>query len=181
MTGRQRDDDPDPEALRWERDSEAEDFETRRAGELDALARWAAERRHERLTRALEEHGLERSRSETVRGGYVVPDGWADVPPPEPRCPWCQSPAGDDATCGECLDVQAASPGPPSLIAHWEALSPLARRLHLNAVHGIDPWTGQPAQIAYEWATLSEEGLEVSRSPVLPVVPRTSWDQRARG
>jgi hypothetical protein len=164
--------------LRWERDSDAEDFEAHRAGELDALARWAAERRYERLTRALEEHGITRRPSEVVRGGYVVPDGWAEVVPPEPRCPWCETPGGDGAICGECADVHAASPDLPSMVAHWEALDPLARRLHLSARHGIDPWTGERVRIEHETARVDDDGLAVERAPLFGAAPATSWDRR---
>jgi hypothetical protein len=166
--------------LRWERDSQEEDFEAARARELDALARWGREQRLKPLTDALEAHGLVREQREGW-GGYVVPSWWAQAAPPERACPWCQAPAeDDDAVCGSCADAQAAAGDPDSLTGWWEALSPLARRLHLSAAHGLDPWTGRAVRIGYESVTIGEAGVRTGLAHLHSVVPRTSWDDLAR-
>jgi hypothetical protein len=164
--------------LRWERDSKAEGDEAHRASEIDKLARWAREQRLRPLTDALEAHGITRDDREGW-GRYIVPSWWPRVPPPETACPWCESPGdGHSEICEGCLDAQAAAGDPPSMIAWWRSLAPIARRLHLGAVHGIDPWTGRAVTISYEDTTIDPEaGVAVSCLPLRTLVPRTSWDE----
>lgn len=161
--------------LRWERDSEAEDFETARATQLDALAQWQREQRLRPLTDMLEAHGLTRE-DRKGWGGYIVPEWWAQAEPPVSACPWCQAP-GDPVMCVLCCVAQAGSPDPASLLAWWEGLSPLARRLHLSLAHGVDPWTGRPVRIEYE--TIDRAGAAYDLYRTRP--PRCSWDLRREG
>jgi hypothetical protein len=175
---------PEPESadppLRWPRGSAEEDFEAERATQLDELARWAREQRFRPLTDALEAHGMIREHREDS-GRYIVPEWWAQAAPPEAACPRCETP-GDPALCGGCADAQAADPDPPSLLAWWESMPAIGRRLYLSAAHGLDPWTGRAARVEFETTTIdAEAGVGVSRAPLLSLVPRTSWNLRRGG
>jgi hypothetical protein len=157
--------------LRWERDSPGEDFEAARAGQLDELARWQSERIARALGEASPREGW---------GRWIVPDGWADVAAPDPRCAWCQAAGAGGQLCAGCRLARARWPDEPvSLSAHWDSLPPAARRLHLCIAHRIDPWTGAPVVVGFESAGLDDDGaLVAGRVPVVTVVPRTSWDLR---
>ena len=163
------------EPLRWERDSDAEAAEAHRAAEQDRLDAWARDERLRPLTDALEAHGLIREQRESW-GRYVVPQGWAEAEPPEHACPWCQAPAEASEVCAACRDAQAGSSDPPARVSWWESLDPIARRLHLSACHGIDPWTGRAVSIGYESVAVGQDGLAVTEIPLLTRPPRSSWD-----
>jgi hypothetical protein len=177
--------DPDPpeqpdEPLRWPRDSAEEDFEAHRAAELDELARWVREQPLRPLTDMMESHGYVRDRREAW-GRYIVPEWWAKAEPPATACPRCETP-GRPVICDLCADAQAAVPDPDSMIAWWEEMPALGRRLHLSARHGIDPWTARPVQIEHEQTVIdAEAGVGVSYARLVSMVPRTSWDLRLGG
>jgi hypothetical protein len=169
--------DEDGGPLRWERGSAAEDYETRRAGELDKLGRWAAGQKHEPLVRAMEQAGVTLAPGEPVRGAWIVPAWWPGVDQPDPCCPWCQRPRLEAGLCGGCAQAWAEWPGEPAALSeHWLSLAPLARRLHLGIAHRVDPWTGEPVAIVYESAHLDDDGLAVARMSARSLVPRSSWD-----
>jgi hypothetical protein len=169
--------DPDPQ--RWERDSAAEDFEVRRARSLDELAAWARDQRYRPLLDALGADGIARSHREALAITEAVPEWWADVEAPAPRCNLCQAPAGDDP-CGPCREAQRAGPSPASLLAYWAERPAEVRRLLLAAKYRTDPWSGRPVVIECAWSESAgpdeEPGVITGRHRLIPVTPVCRWD-----
>jgi hypothetical protein len=154
---------------RWDDDSPEEDFEANRAAEADKLTSWAEAQKTRPLADALEQHGLlPRNPGGESWVALIVPDWWAGIPEPHGQCPTCQRPGvvtrffdGDPsrpAMCPECSAAFYADPDPAPLWAWWSGLDPAARRLHIAARHGTDPWSGRHCIIEAEWTSVTPDG-----------------------
>ena len=145
---------------RWPDDSPEEDAQVDRAAELDKLQRWAREQKVRPLTDALTEHGMLPGDGEGWAGAVILPDWWDEIPEPGHCCPWCQRP-GVPAPCPECREARAADADPPSTWAWWAGLTAQARRLHIAARFGTDPWSGRRCTIRRE-STDIDPDLQIS-------------------
>ena len=145
---------------RWDDDSPEEDAEAHRARELARLERWMQEQKARPLTDALTEHGMLPGDGEGMAGPVILPPWWDEVPAPANPCPWCQR-SVPASPCPECREARAADLDPPAAWAWWPSLSAEARRLHIAATYGTDPWSGQRCTISIEWTDISSDG-EVS-------------------
>ncbi len=154
---------------RWPDDSPEEDFEAHRAEELDKLQQWAREQKVRPLTDELEAHGLiGDGDGEGWAGPVILPGWWDEIPEPGGQCPWCQRPGvvirffdGDPSRpvpCPECSAAAYADPDPPPTFAWWAGLTAQARRMHIAATYGTDPWSGQRCTIHREWTDVDSEG-----------------------
>jgi hypothetical protein len=154
---------------RWDDDSAEEDAEAHRARELARLERWMAEQKTRPLADALEAHGILPGDSDGDGDGWagpvVLPGWWDEVAAPTDPCPWCQRnvPA---APCPECREGRAADADPPSVRAWWASLTAEARRLHIAASYGTDPWSGRRCTIRIEWSDLAADGQILTRYPL---------------
>jgi hypothetical protein len=144
-------------ARRWGDDSPEEDFEASRAAELDRLARWGREQKLRPLTDQLDAHGLTREPRETLAESVILPDWWEDIAAPANPCPWCQRPV-PASPCPQCRTARAADVDPPAAWAWWAGLAAQARRLHIAASYGVDPWSGRYCSIRQESTELDQEG-----------------------
>lgn len=142
---------------RWADDSPEEDAEAHRARELARLEAWAREQKVRPLADALTEHGLLPGDGEGWTGPVILPDWWDQVAPPANPCPSCQRnvPA---SPCPECREARATDLDLPSTWAWWPSLSAEARRLHIAATYGTDPWSGRRCTIRRESTDVDSEG-----------------------
>jgi hypothetical protein len=167
---------------RWPDDSPEEDAEAYRAAELARLEQWMREQKLRPLTDALGAAGVAREPGECWAGPVILPDWWDQVPEPGHCCPWCQRP-GVPSPCPECREARAADADPPSLWAWWASLAPAARRLHIAASYGTDPWSGRHCSIRMEWTSTDAEGqIRTTHPPYLGAAPAgVYWGTRGRG
>lgn len=142
---------------RWGDDSAEEDAEAHRATELAKLEAWMREQKTRPLADELEAGGVIREPGESWAGPVILPDWWSDIAPPAHPCPWCQRnvPA---SPCPECRAARAADADPPATWAWWPSLTAEARRMHIAATYGVDPWSGQRCTIHREWTDVDSEG-----------------------
>lgn len=173
--------DTDPPG-RWPRDSEAEDFEVRRATELDRLARWGREQKLRPLTDALAEHGILPGDGQGWPGPLVLPDWWDQIPEPGHCCPWCQRP-DVPAPCPECREARAAGADPPALWAWWVRCTAAQRRLNIAGSYSTDPWSGRRCTIGQEWTDIDAEGqISTTYPPWRGAAPAgTYWEAWRQG
>ena len=161
---------------RWPDDSPEEDAEAHRAAELARLEQWAREQKLRPLTDAFTEHGLLPGDGEGWTGPLILPDWWDEIPEPHGQCPSCQRPGvvtrffdGDPSRpvpCPECCQARAevnpeTVPRLESGVdpwAWWAGLTAPARRLHIAATYGTDPWSGRRCTIRIEWTDVDPEG-----------------------
>ena len=136
----------------WPDDSPEEDFEAHRQQDIDRLGRWTAEQKHRPLRDLLGEPS-----GQGYAGPLILPDWWDQVPEPGQVCPWCQRP-GVPAPCPECRQARAADVDPPWVWAWWASLTAPARRLHIAARYGTDPWSGRRVAIYQEGIDVDPEG-----------------------
>jgi len=168
---------------RWADDSPEEDFKVHQAHEEDRLKVWVGEQKTRPLADALEAHGLIREPGETWAGPVVLPDWWDEIPAPANPCPWCQRnvPA---SPCPECREARAADDvDPPAAWAWWPSLTAEARRLHIAASYGTDPWSGRRCSIHMEWTDISSDGeVRTTYPPYSGAAPAgIFWGARRRG
>jgi hypothetical protein len=142
---------------RWDDDSPEEDAEAHRAQELARLEQWMAEQKLRPLTDALEEHGLIRDDGEGWTGPVILPAWWNDIQPPVNACPWCQRPV-PASPCPECRAARATDADPPAAWSWWPSLSAEARRMHIAASYGTDPWSGRRCTIRIEQTDVDSGG-----------------------
>ena len=167
---------------RWPDDSPEEDAEAHRARELARLEQWVAGQKVRSLTDTLTEHGILPGDGEVMRGPLILPDWWDEIPAPAHPCPWCQRdvPA---SPCPECREARAADLDPPSAWAWWPSLSAGARRLHIAATYGTDPWSGQRCTIRIEWTDINSDGeIRTTDLPYSGCAPAgIYWGAQRRG
>ena len=153
-----------PEPGRWPRGSKAEDDEVHRQQELAGLEQWMAWQKLRPLTDALE-HGLIHEPGECWAGPVILPDWWDEIPEPGQTCPWCQRP-DVPAPCSECRTARAADVDPPAAWVWWPSLTAEARRLHIAASYGVDPWSGRHCAIHREWTDTDPDGQISTTRPL---------------
>jgi hypothetical protein len=138
---------------RWGDDSPEEDAEAHRARELARLERWMAEQKTRPLRDLLGEPN-----GQGYAGPLVLPDWWDQVPEPGQVCPWCQRP-GFAEPCPECCQArEQATSDPPGTWTWWPSLTGQARRLHIAARYGTDPWSGRRVAIYMESIDVDPQG-----------------------
>ena len=165
---------------RWDDDSPEEDFEVRKAGELDGIDRWTREYMSRPLVEGLAA-GFFLEPGEAWAGALLLPDWWGEVPEPGGQCPWCQRP-GVPSPCGECRAAREQGGDPAAAWAWWAGLTAADRRLLLAARWRRDPWTGREVRIETEWTQAGDDGtITTARHPFHPVVPSTAWNLIRRG
>ena len=142
---------------RWGDDSAEEVAEVHRARELARLEQWMREQKVRPFTDALAEHGILPGGGEGWAGPVILPDWWDQMPEPGGQCPWCQRPV-PASPCPECREARAADVDPASTWAWWAGLTAPARRMHIAATYGTDPWSGQRCTIHREWTDVDSEG-----------------------
>jgi hypothetical protein len=166
---------------RWPDDSPEEDFEVRRAQDIDGLARWTREQKLRPLTDVLGEHGLQRGDGQGWYGPLVLPDWWDEIRPPADPCPWCQR-SGVPAPCPECRAARATGVDQPAEWAFWARCTPTQRRVHIAASYSIDPWSGRHCAIRIERTDLDAEGQILTRYPLyFGAAPRGIYWRARRG
>ena len=168
----------------WADDSPEEAAEVHRARELDRLDRWMREQKVRPLTDALAEHGMlpGDDEGEAWAEPVILPDWWDQVAAPANPCPWCQRnvPA---SPCPECREARAADLDPPPTWAWWAGLTAPARRLHIAATYGVDPWSGRRCSIRREWTDVDAEGrVRTTDLPYVGAAPAgIFWGAQRRG
>ena len=153
---------------RWPDDSPEEDVEAHRATELARFERSMAGEKTRPLAGALEAHGVLPADGDGWAGPLILPDWWDDIPAPANPCPACQRPGvvtryfdGDPARpvpCPECCQALADGADPPATWTWWPSLPAGARRLHIAAPYGTDPWSGRRCVIRQESTSIGSEG-----------------------
>lgn len=169
-------------ARRWPDDSPEEDAEAHRHRELARLEQWGQMQKLRPLTDALEEHGVLPGGGEGWTGPVILPDWWDEIPAPANPCPWCQRdvPA---SPCPECREARAQDVDPPAAWAWWPSLSAAARRLHIAAAYGTDPWSGRRCTISIEWTDVGSDGeIRTTDLPYFGCAPAgIYWGAQRRG
>jgi hypothetical protein len=123
------------------------------------------------LADALTEHGLLPDDGEGWTGPLILPDWWGDIPAPANPCPWCQRQVGA-SPCPECREARASDIDPPSTWAWWPSLSAEARRVHIAATYGTDPWSGRRCTIRRESTDIDPDGqISTTCLPYLGAAP----------
>lgn len=167
---------------RWPDDSPEEDAAAHQARELAKLERWMAGQKVRPLADALESHGMLPGDGDGMAGPVILPDWWDEIPAPANPCPWCQRnvPA---SPCPECREARAADIDPPPTWAWWPSLTAEARRLHIAASYGTDPWSGRRCVIRMEWTDISsDEEVRTAYLPYFGAAPAgIFWGAQRRG
>ena len=131
-----------------------EDAEVHRARELARLEQWTAEQKASRSPTRWTVHGMLPGDGDGLgRAGRSCRTGGTRS---RPRRTVPVVPAAVPASpCPECREARAADARPAAAWAWWPSLSAEARRLHIAATYGTDPWSGRRCAIRIEWTDVA--------------------------